>query len=55
MSGRSIMKTIHLIRHVMEKYQKDQQDLHLIFIYLDETYDMCLGRFDGKLQRRKGL
>lgn len=39
MLERSIMEVIFLLRCVMRRYRMNQQDLHLIFIDLDKTYD----------------
>lgn len=36
---RSIMKAIYLLRLVMEQYQIDPRDSHLIFIDLENVYD----------------
>jgi hypothetical protein len=33
------METIFLIRQLMERYQKQKNDLHMIFIDLEKLYD----------------
>jgi Reverse transcriptase (RNA-dependent DNA polymerase) len=39
MPGRSTMETIFLIRQLMETHQEHKNDLHMIFIDLEKTYD----------------
>lgn len=39
MLGRSTMKVIHQLRHLLEKYRMDKQHLHTIFIELEKVYD----------------
>jgi zona occludens toxin (predicted ATPase) len=39
MSESSIMKTIFLIRHLIERYQKQKNDINIIFIDLKKEYD----------------
>lgn len=36
----STMESIYLLRRVMEQYLMDQQDLQLIFIDLENAYDI---------------
>jgi Reverse transcriptase (RNA-dependent DNA polymerase) len=39
MPGRSTMETIFLIRQLMKRHQEHKNDLHMIFIDLEKTYD----------------
>jgi hypothetical protein len=39
MLERSTMKTIFLIRQLMERCKEQKKDLHIIFINLEKTYD----------------
>jgi Reverse transcriptase (RNA-dependent DNA polymerase) len=39
MPGRSTMEIIFLIRQPMERHRKQKNDLHMIFIDLEKTYD----------------
>ncbi|GJZ43869.1 retrovirus-related pol polyprotein LINE-1 [Tanacetum coccineum] len=67
MPGRSLIKAIHLIRSLIEKYTENQRDRHLAFIDLEKAYDsVCetqtvklqLGEYDSFGSRRheeKGL
>jgi hypothetical protein len=42
MPGRSTMKTIFLIRQLMERCMEQKKDLHMIFIDLKKIYDKVL-------------
>jgi phosphoheptose isomerase len=39
MLGRSTMEAIFLIRQLIERYQEEKNDLHMIFIDLEKAYD----------------
>jgi hypothetical protein len=39
MPGSFTMKTIFLIRQLMEKHREQNKDLHMIFINLKKAYD----------------
>ena len=39
MSGRSTIEAIYLIRGLMERYRSKRNDLHMIFIDVEKTYD----------------
>ena len=55
MSERSIMKAIYLLRRLIERYQMDKKDLHLVFIDLEKACDRVPREILGKTLRRKGL
>jgi hypothetical protein len=42
MLGRSTMEIIFLIRQLMERHREYKNDLHMIFIDLEKTYDKIL-------------
>lgn len=39
MLERSTVEAVYLLRGIIEQYRMDQQDLHLIFIDIEKTYD----------------
>jgi hypothetical protein len=39
MPGRSTMKAIFLIRQLMERCREQKEDMHMIFIDLEKSYD----------------
>jgi len=39
------MEATYLLRRMMERYQMDQKDLHLVFIDLENAYDRVSKNF----------
>ncbi|KAF3675712.1 Cytochrome c [Capsicum annuum] len=48
MSGRSTTEVIHLVRRLVEKFLEKKNDLYVVFIDLEKTYD----RVPGEILRR---
>lgn len=49
MHGRSTIETIYLLREIIEKYWNGRRDIHMVFIDLEQMYDMyfqnsCIGK-----------
>jgi len=55
MLGRSTMEAIYLLRPVMERYQTDKKDLHLVFIDLEKMYDRVPREILWKALEKKGV
>ncbi|KAH1193991.1 Retrovirus-related Pol polyprotein from type-2 retrotransposable element R2DM [Glycine max] len=54
-TGVVIVEYATVIRRVMEQYRMDQQDLHLIFIDLEKTYDRVPREILWKALEKKGV
>ena len=39
MSGKSTIDATYLLRKLIERYQRNQRDLHMVFIDLENAYD----------------
>ncbi|KAF1894179.1 hypothetical protein Lal_00004101 [Lupinus albus] len=48
------MQIIHLTIRLIEKYQRNQNYLHMVFIDLDKTYDKVYGEILWKILEKKG-